>query len=217
VRRIGVVTGSRAEARCLPEGPRFVVRCSGADVVRARRHAEELASAGVEGLLSFGLAGGLDPALEAGTLLLPEDVLGGAGGRPDGPWRRDVAGRLDANGRHYRRGPILGSGGAVMAIATKAVLFAESGAAAVDMESHIVAAVAARHGLPFLVLRAVADPAGTMLPPAALAALRPDGRADLPGLLRGLIRRPADGLPLLRLARDARRGIRTLREGARSI
>ena len=50
-----------------------------------------------------------------------------------------------------------------------------TGAAAADMESHVVARLAAELGLPFAVLRVIADPAEREVPPAALAGMRADG------------------------------------------
>jgi len=66
---------------------------------------------------------------------------------------------------------------AIAAAATaKAALHARSGAVAVDLEARSVAGAASRAGLPFLVIRAIADPAEHDLPPAASARLKPDGR-----------------------------------------
>ena len=61
----------------------------------------------------------------------------------------------------------------------------ETGAVAVDMESHIAAAYAAEAGLPFAALRVVSDPAGRALPALAMAAIKPNGDIDLRKVLRG--------------------------------
>src|SRR5688500_1374416 len=71
---IGVVTGFLPEARCLGQGRNRLV-CSAGDPVRARKGAERLVCQGVEALVSFGLAVGLDPSAMPGTLLLPEAVI----------------------------------------------------------------------------------------------------------------------------------------------
>ena len=60
--------------------------------------------------------------------------------------------------------PILESPTIVAGIADKAQLFARVGAAAVDMESGVVARAAARAGVPFLAIRAIADAANTGIP-----------------------------------------------------
>ncbi|MGD9535906.1 MAG: hypothetical protein AB7P52_02150 [Alphaproteobacteria bacterium] len=62
-----------ALGRPIPAG--LQVRASGADAARAYRHACDLAEAGAEALLSFGLAGGLHPALGPGSVVVANQVL----------------------------------------------------------------------------------------------------------------------------------------------
>jgi adenosylhomocysteine nucleosidase len=92
----------------------------------------------------------------------------------------------------------------------KAALHLSSGAAAVDMESSVVAQAAARRRLPFAILRAIADPARRALPPAALVAMRADGGIDLAAILRSLAREPRQLPALARLRLDARRAFAAL-------
>jgi adenosylhomocysteine nucleosidase len=92
----------------------------------------------------------------------------------------------------------------------KTALFAATGAVAVDMESAIVARAARRYGLPFAILRVVADPAHRILPSAALVAMRPDGEVDMAGVFSALSRDPRQITTLARLAVDARRAFAAL-------
>jgi adenosylhomocysteine nucleosidase len=71
--------------------------------------------------------------------------------------------------------------------------------------------VAARHGLPFAVVRVICDPAGRALPPLALAALDGQGRIGAGRVLGSLLRHPGQVPALLELARDAWRARATLR------
>src|SRR5262249_60264974 len=75
-------------------------------------------------------------------------------------------------------------------VADRAALRGAGGGAAVDMESPAGAGEAVAAGLPFLVIRAIADPAGRALPAAALAGLAPDGSARPWAVLLSLLRRP---------------------------
>ena len=88
--------------------------------------------------------------------------------------------------------------------AGKAELFDTSGSVAVDMESAIVARAAERHGLPFAILRVIADPAHRPLPSSALVAMRSDGEVDIAAVLGALLRNPQELPALLRLALDSR-------------
>ena len=86
-----------------------------------------------------------------------------------------------------------------------------TGAIAVDMESHVAAAFAAQHRLPFAAVRVVCDPAHRALPALVESALRPDGGVSLTGVLASLCRRPLQLLAMPGLARDAAEGFRALR------
>jgi hypothetical protein len=111
-------------------------------------------------------------------------------------------------------GALAGSARLLASPAAKAVLHATSGAHALDMESHLVAAAAAAAGVPFLVVRAIADPVGRALPPLAQSALGPEGEMRPAAVLAGLLRRPQDLAALLRLGRDSARGFASLRRVA---
>lgn len=170
----------------------------------AEAAAERLAARGVAGLVSFGLAGGLDPALPAGAIVVPVAVLDGADRYPTDP---ALSSRFGDGGGG---GTLLAAGRVVAEAASKAALFARTGALAVDLESGAVARVAARHGLAFAVLRAVCDPASRTLPPAALVALGAGG-AILPFRVAGaVLRRPGQIPALIALARDAAAARRAL-------
>ena len=171
--------------------------------------AETLAARGAPALISFGIAGGLDPALLPGTLIVPEAVVTLAGER----FATDPA--LTATLGGATAGAVLGSPGIVGESAEKTRLFAATGAAAVDMESGAVARAAARHGIPFAVLRVIGDPAGRDLPAAAKAAFAPGGRIALFPLLAALATHPGQIPALIALAHETRRALRGLRRAAR--
>jgi adenosylhomocysteine nucleosidase len=87
----------------------------------------------------------------------------------------------------------------------------ETGAVAVDMESHIAAAYAAEAGLPFAAVRVISDPADRALPEVARAAIKPDGKIDLRKILRGVVRNPRTLRALVSTGMDFNRALRSLR------
>ncbi|MEI8396875.1 MAG: hopanoid-associated phosphorylase [Rhodospirillaceae bacterium] len=210
-----------AEAECLaPLGNRVRVVCSGARADLARTRTESLVEAGVSALVSFGLAGALSLGLTPGDLILPKRVIAaGQGDRVVDPlWHARFAARLRDSGLVPRiDGALAGSNQAVTNATDKAALARASGAVAVDMESHIVAEVAARHGLPFLVVRAIADPAERAIPGPALAGLGPDGRTRPLAVAMRLLREPRSLPALLRLAADSRAALETLRDTVKRL
>ena len=79
------------------------------------------------------------------------------------------------------------------------------------MESHIAARVAARHDLPFAVVRVISDGASEVLPPAALIGMRPDGGMALGAVLASLARHPTQLPALIRTGLHAGRAFTELR------
>ena len=110
------------------------------------------------------------------------------------------------------------SGGAVVVTtAEKHALFERTGAAAIDLESAAVAEAAARHALPFAVLRAICDPAARSLPGAALVALDPDGKIRIGAVLREVVKHPKELAALMVLGTDAARARRALAHRVKQI
>ena len=204
MRRLGIITGLISETHCLSglSGP--LVRCDGMGPARAAEAARGLVSEGCCALVSFGIAGGLAPALAAGTVVLADAVLVPGGERfpTDAIWRTRLLGLLHGH-VPTAGGIMIGSDVVIEGIDGKRRLHEDTGAVAVDMESHAVARVATEAGLPFLVLRAISDPADGRIPPAAMAGVDAKGGSRSWAVLAALLRRPGDLPALLRLRRDS--------------
>ncbi|HWL82425.1 MAG TPA: hopanoid-associated phosphorylase [Roseomonas sp.] len=210
--RVLVATGLRREARLLA-GPGIQAVTGGGDAARLEAALDELAGEGARGLISIGIAGALAPTLRPGDWLVAKAVLDGDKVLPTDPaWTARLAARLSAG-----QGLFLGSDRMVAEAAEKAALHARTGAMAVDMESHIGARVARRHGLPFAAARVISDAAGRSLPPAARVGMRPDGGMDLPAVLRSLAARPGQLPALIRTGWEAERAFRALLRGHRLL
>jgi hypothetical protein len=112
---------------------------------------------------------------------------------------------------------LLDAGRVIARVAEKQALWQQTGCAAVDLESGVVAQFAEELGLPFGVLRVICDPARRGLPPASLVALDADGHVSVAAVLRSLARHPLQVGGLLALATDAARARRSLRDYLRRI
>ncbi|MGI4876264.1 MAG: phosphorylase [Janthinobacterium lividum] len=194
-----VACGLLREARLIAR-PGIEVVAGGGDDERLERELDTAAGR-ASAIASIGLAGGLLAGLRPGDWIV--DCA-------DTAWR----GRLLAALPTARSGPIVGSMHAVATAAGKRELHVASGACAVDMETHVAARVAARHGLAFASVRVVSDAADDDLPPAALVGMRPDGGIDLGAVLRSLARHPAQLPALLRTGRNAEKAFRALKKFA---
>lgn len=155
-------------------------------------------------VVSIGIAGGLDPNLVPGDVVLASGVA--ADGRRFEADPRIVAALaaiLAKPGLRTTVATLAGVERAVMSTAAKADLRSLTGAAVVDMESHVAADFAARHGLPFAAIRVVCDPAERSLPDVVASALKPNGEPDIAAVLAALARGRVHVGALVRLARDS--------------
>ncbi|MEM8824855.1 MAG: phosphorylase [Pseudomonadota bacterium] len=181
-------------ARALgPLRDRAIFVASGSSARRAAEQAEDIVASGVAALVSFGIAGALDPALQVGDVVRASRVAS------------ETSTFGEANG------PLVwGSEAIIGDPAEKAALHRRTGAAIVDLESHGVAAAADRAGLPFFVIRAVSDDARHRLPAYLADAVTPDGRPRLGPVLAGLARSPTTLPALIRLGRNTSKALEAL-------
>ena len=212
------VTGMAFEAR--------IARGEGVQAVYAARSdlleralAEALAR-GASGVISFGTAGGLAADLGAGTLIVA-DAIDGPDGRiaTDPAWRDRIVSKLAAApfDAPWQCGVLAAVTAPLTSTEQKATLNRARGALAVDMESHVAAAMAQARGLPFMACRAIVDPAGRALPEAAIAGLRDDGTTALLPILASLLRAPSQLGAMIGLAGDARAARATLTQARRTL
>jgi len=183
---IGVITGVRTEADALrpimghPQSP--LIRFSGARPLIAADSVDELLSLEIDGILSFGSAGGLSPDLESGDLIVGRHVVDAAGKswNCDPDWTSHLEQSLEIQGN-----TVFGSDGLVNIMA-KHRIFDETQAAIVDMESHVVAQKASEKGIPFAILRSVVDPRDFEIPRWVADSVRPNGTISYLPLISGM-------------------------------
>ena len=210
-RPILIVTGLVQEAR-IAAGPGMTVICSSSDPNQLRALLTVFDPTTIRGVISFGVAGGLDPSLRSGDVVVATEVMAG-----DARWlaglslNEELVSGIALGRRRVVRGGLAGVEEVVVARARKAALHADTGAAAVDMESHIAAAYATGAGLPFAAVRVISDPADRSLPALAKSAIKPNGDIDLRTILRGVVRNPRTLSALVSMGIDFNRALRSLR------
>lgn len=185
------------------------------------RAAEWLLANGADALLSWGLASGINPALPAGTVLLPQRIRldrdSRLPGKPanlqyltvDKHWRRALQTRLQAD-FVVSDDDVLHVEDWVAGRNAKPMLYQQSAVSAADMGSAAVGWVARQAGLPFAVIRVIADAGNSALPKELPRLLDQHGKVSSAKLLPALLLRPQDGGLLLKLPLHARAGLRML-------
>lgn len=191
-----------------------VITCnSGMGAARAAAAAQDMIAAGARTLVSFGFAGALTPALEAGDLCLVREVCDATGECYSvAPVTECFYDRDSMDG-----GRLISTAEAIGDPATKQALHLRSGADYVDMESFAIARAAHAAGLACSVVRVVIDDASTELPLALTASVDHFGRPRLAAVLRNLMHTPSLIRPALQLAGAQRRAARGLKTASAQI
>jgi len=202
------VTGLLREARIVG-GADVTVIAGGGDAAGLEAAIEAVVS-GSAGVISIGLGGALAPGLRPGDWVVGSGVVTG---RARIPTESDWSGRLASRLSGAVVGDVVGSDAMVADAEAKAALHAATGALVVDMESHIAARVAGRHGLSFAVARVISDAADRALPRAAQAGMRPDGGMDVLAVLKSLAADPRQLPALIRTGLEAETAFRALFRG----
>ena len=211
--RLIVVTGLKAEARIAAGLGVRVFACGGN--VGLQAHAiKKAVFSGEAAIVSFGIAGALNPHLTAGDWVVASGVTSGDRSiGTDIEWSNRLAHRLAG----AKLGDIVTVAAPVLHPMNKRRLHLDTGAIAVDMESFQAAALAEELGVPFAAVRVIADPMHREIPPAARLGLQSDGTVAIAAVLHSLLRKPSQLPSLFRISSDAMIAFAALFRGRRQL
>jgi hopanoid-associated phosphorylase len=184
---LGILCGIEAEAKVANGVANADVACAAARPQKARWMARELVKRGAKRLMSFGIAGGLEPGLPIGAM-----VIGAQVAASDGTWECDKAWSAELVQKFPQAhvGGVWGSEKLIASAREKRALYEKSRCLIVDMESQCAGQIAAEAGLPLSVLRVVCDSADMDVPPVVMAAIGEDGKIHIGRTLWHLLRHP---------------------------
>lgn len=192
---------------------------SGTGPENAYSAARQLIAEDVSALVVAGVAGGLNPALKVGDLIVPDTVVEKTENGRCLRWRTHTVcvslgfERLISKGLCAHRGILFSSQHVCLTTQSKDEVFRCSGAHAVDMESAAVGRAASEADLDFYAFRAVCDPANTSIPGDLIDVLKENGSVDWTELFVRLIRRPSLFGEILRLQRGLSAALKALKMG----
>jgi adenosylhomocysteine nucleosidase len=180
----------------------------------AEKAASELLEEACTALLSFGIAGGLDSRLRPGSIVLAEAVVTEHDECfiTDPAWRDRLHACIRGGGVWLGR--LLGSDRPLLSTSAKQEVASRFAAVAVDMESQTIGRMAQQAGVPFMAMRAVADPAERVIPEWLVTTIDTKGKPRLSVVAKGALAHPWDVPRLRTLARDQRAALRALRRVA---
>jgi len=229
LKRLGILTALIPEAACLAKNPVTDRSIELADGIllcvcsmgpeRSRKGVARLLEDGAEALMSVGTAGALDPSLSPGDVLIPGHIIHCDSPRIafDTRWHASATGILNEKAFPVQGGELLHAEAIIRSTREKRDLHTQTGAAAADMESYVVADAANRQGIPGLVIRVIVDSADTKIPDAVLNNSDAYGRPRLIGLANSLFLRPRQIIQLWHLARCFRTASERLQQLGREL
>ena len=200
------VTGMQREAKLLRGRCQVVV--AGGKNLGLGSKIEHVIARGAHAIMSFGIAGGLDPSLQVGDVIIASEVFSFDDELfpTDGKWLENLRAALPDT----KMGRFAGSDVLALEPMLKESFYHQSHAMIVDAESHIAARTAQQYGVPFVGIRAVSDDARQSLPPAAAFALNDEGRIDYSAVMLSLLDEPSQWRALIRTARDTNTAMKAL-------
>ena len=177
-----------------------LIAYSGTGASNAQAATKLLIAQGATRLISWGCAAGLSGILKPGDLVLADNLIDAESIQicVHDYWHSYAKNLLSTYLKVYT-GSLAESTSILSASQDKKYLHTQTGAIALDMESIAIAKVARQNNLPFLAIRAIADPVDMDLPQAINHSLNSEGDIILYKLLLFTMLHPAELLGLIRL------------------
>jgi adenosylhomocysteine nucleosidase len=151
------------------------------------------------GIVLAGLAGGLNPRLSVGDVIVETSA--------NSPW----------NDLPFHAGKIHTSDHLIASIAEKERLFRDTGCDAVDMEGSLVRKLAESAGIPMLHIRAISDSADEAVPPDMINWINETGRPRPARIAANLALHPSQIPAMIRLGKNSHLALRNLTQALRRI
>jgi len=216
---LGTLTAVKmTKGKCTFIKDNVLVAYSGAGAENAQRAAQLLIDNGANQLVSWGCAAAIAVGLKPGDLVLAASVLTADHDSIviDKIWHNTCQSLL-SHQLTMHTGQLLESKHLVATSQEKQQLNLASSAIALDMESAAVAQIAQQHQVPFLVLRAIADPVEMDLPSAISHSLNSAGDVEIGKLLLFLASHPSQTLGLIKLGWHFQAAKNTLKQVATQL
>jgi nucleoside phosphorylase len=217
IKKIGFVTGINSEAKIL-KSSNAIVFCSNMKPENVAMGTNRLINKGADAIISFGLAGALDPTLKPGSIIIAPQVLTPSYKKiPCNPLLGSKIFNLKKNKRGIYFKPILGSNRPITSQSEKRKVFKESKAAAIDMETHIAAQTARKRKIPFFTIRSICDTADQDLPDIISVATKNKKKLNLFEIFRFVLGKPSELKKFPKLIINYKIGMKSLREILRNF
>ncbi|MBL8686939.1 MAG: hypothetical protein JNK86_05685 [Alphaproteobacteria bacterium] len=209
------IVGLQSEAKILRQYGYHQIGISGGDLLIAQKTTEFFIQKQAKGIISFGFAGGLDPSIPVGGIIIPTAIrtIDNLLFEVHRNWRKKII-HLMAGIRIYS-GTMLGSDNPIIEKKIKADIYHKFGTIAVDMESHVVASICNKNDVPFCAIRVVIDTANTSLSKQTADIMQKDGSISVSRAIKTILNYPRALKELMILGKQYHHAYRQLNNVAR--
>lgn len=229
MKKIGIVVALPAEAACL-DGKKLEIRTpveiqdsiymclSGIGYDAASQAAEKLLDLKIDALISWGVAGALDPTLDSGDLIIANSIISDdKNNQTTAKWQKELLAFLTGKVQKALDADIYSSSEVCATIEDKRMLFEKTNAIAVDMESAAITDTAMDNNLDFMVIRSIADKADFAIPEAVLNHTDNLGNPEILKFIGSCLSKPGQIKELLTLAKCYKKALKTLNYTAEAL
>jgi len=220
--RIGIIAALPAEAKCLysknlkaglpVEIQKDIFIClSGMGHDSALIAAKKLVSLKVNALISWGVAGAIDDAVNSGDIIIAKSVINQSDRYLiSANWLDRVSKHLLQSSAVVFNGEISSSREICASINDKSQLSQNTAALAVDMESAAIAETATANNLDFLVIRTISDNAQTSIPVAVVNHTNNLGQPRIFKFVLSCLSKPNQIREIVKLANGYKKALTSL-------
>jgi adenosylhomocysteine nucleosidase len=229
LKKIGIIAALPAEAACLHskkitrlspvEIQKDVFLClSGMGHESATNAAKKLLNLNVDALISWGVAGALEPSLKSGDVVFANSVVTqNRTYQTSHDWNQKIFGHFQNTLENVFAEEMTCSNQVCSTIENKKDLLHRTNAKAIDMESAAIAEVAEQNNLNFIVIRAIADEATTSIPDAVINHTNNLGKPDLLKFALSCLSKPSQFKEIMALATGFKTALKSLNKVAEDI
>jgi adenosylhomocysteine nucleosidase len=220
--KLGIIAALPAEAACLTnkkldiaspvEIQKDIYLClSGMGYESSSTAVKKCLDFNIDGLISWGVAGALEPSLNSGDIVFAETIINQDKTYPTSDdWKNKLLDHFSKTDFKILNANIASSLEICATATDKNRLLNKTGAIAVDMESAAIADIAIKHELDFLVIRAIADEANTSIPEAVLKFTDNLGKPEIFNFVSSCISKPTQIREITKLAKSYKIALNTL-------
>ena len=224
MKKLGIIAALPAEAKCLQskkinflkpfEIEKNIFLCvSGIGYQSSLHAAKELIKLNVNGLISWGVAGGICKSVHSGDLILAKAVTNQEKiYKISNKWHRKIENHFHNSFCKILSGDIVSTKKICATSIEKTKLFKETGALAIDMESFAMAEIAKTNNLDFIIIRSIADDANLNLPEAVIENIDNFGRLKIVKFIISCLLRPTQISKIILLAKNYKKALKSLKK-----